>query len=258
MTAAPRDLRSLLESRPTIGTFVKLARPEVVAVLAQAGFDFLICDLEHSQADEPDCRAAILSARAEGIAVIVRVAQPDRGLINRLLEAGAAGIQLPRTRRASDSLGLRDLMCYPPEGSRSVSQAQPAARYGATPLVEYLATSNATVLAVGQFETADLADPLDEAVKPLDVAFIGSLDLSVDAGAPGRSDAPEVNALMNRVRAAATRTGTHLGIFVPTPAAAAAAAEAGYRYIAVGADITILGRAARDLVSAVRDTGGSR
>lgn len=247
------DLKLLLDQRPIVGTFLKLPRPEVVAVLTHAGFDFLICDLEHSQADERACREVILSARAEGIPVIVRVAEADRGIINRLLEAGAAGIQLPRTRRATDSATLRDLMSYPPAGSRSVSQAQPAARYGADPLEGYLSRSNRSVLAVGQFETADLTDPLDDVVKPLDVAFIGSLDLSVDAGVPGRFDAPVVRRLSATVEAAAARTGTHLGIFAATPAAAAQAVTAGYRYLAVGADITMLAGAARRLVAALRN-----
>jgi 2-keto-3-deoxy-L-rhamnonate aldolase RhmA len=253
--SGPTDLRELMTRGPVVGTFVKLARPEVIAVLAQAGFDFVICDLEHSQLDERDCREAILAARTEGLPVIVRVAQPDRGLINRLLEVGAAGIQLPRTRHTADSVALRDLMSYPPSGSRSVSQAQPAARYGAIPLADYLARSNETVLAIGQFETADLADPLDEVVKPLDVAFIGSLDLSVDAGAPGRADAPAVRRLVAMVESAAARTGTHLGVFAATADAAASAVAAGYRYIAVGADITMLAGAARSLVAAAR--GGS-
>lgn len=247
------DLRALLEKRPVIGTFLKLPRPEVVAVLAQAGMDFLICDLEHSQADERDCREVILAARAEGVPVVVRVSDMDRGVINRVLEAGAVGIQLPRTRVVADSAGLRDLVSYPPAGSRSVSLAQPAARYGAVALPAYLAESNASVLAIGQFETADLTDPLDDVVKSLDVAFVGSVDLSVDAGAPGQIDAPAVRRLTERIEGAATRTGTHLGVFAATAAAARQAVAAGYRYVAVGADITLLAGAARELVSAVQE-----
>lgn len=245
-------LRSLLDERVALGTFVKLPRPEVVEILALSGFDFIICDLEHSQISDSEWHDTLRAARSAGLPAVVRVPDLDRGLINHVLESGAAGIQLPRTATAEDSNRLVSFMRYPPTGTRSMSQAQPAARYGAEPLVEYIARANSEAIAVGQFETADLAERLDDAVEPLDVAFIGSLDLSIAAGRPGESDAPEVLGLIDRVAAAAHRTGRHLGMFAGTPAAAAAAIRAGYRYIAVGADLSLLRHAATDLVTALR------
>jgi 2-keto-3-deoxy-L-rhamnonate aldolase RhmA len=246
-------LRALIARRPVVGTFLKLPRPEVVSVLAMAGLDFLICDLEHSQMDERDCREVLLAARAEKLPVIVRVAELDRGVINRVLEAGASGVQLARTRTVADAAGLRDLMSYPPVGSRSLSQAQPAARYGQTPLVEYLTVSNETVIAVGQFESADLAgtERLAEAVAALDVAFIGALDLSVDTGSPGDTDSPQVRRVAADVESAAARTGTALGIFVGDAAQARQAIARGYRYVAIGADVSMLAAAARTMVATV-------
>jgi 2-keto-3-deoxy-L-rhamnonate aldolase RhmA len=246
------DLRALLESRPVVGTFLKLPRAEVVAILAAAGFDFVICDLEHAQIDDHECREVLLAARAEGLPVVVRVPGLDRGVINRVLEGGAAGIQLPRTRTRADSSALSDLMRYPPLGSRSVSQAQPAAGYGREPLVDYLGRSNATVLRIGQFETADITAPLDDAVADLDVAFIGSLDLSVDCGTPGDVGSPEVRRRIEVVEEAARRAGTALGMFAGTVTAAQDALDAGYRYVAVAADLTLLSRGATELVRSLR------
>jgi len=245
-------LRTLLEERAAIGTFLKLPRPEVVAILALSGFDFAICDLEHSQISTAECRDVLQAARAEGLPVVVRVPELDRGMINRVLEAGAAGIQLPRTATAADSTELASLMRYPPDGTRSMSQAQPAARYGAEPLVDYIARANSDALAVGQFETADLDEDLAEAVQPLDVAFIGSLDLSIAAGRPGEPGAPEVRELIDRVAAAARRTGRHLGMFAGSPAAARDALQAGYRYVAVSADLSLLRSAGAELLTALR------
>lgn len=244
-------LRERMSRRPVVGTFLKLPRAEVVAILALSGFDFAICDLEHSQVSVAEARAVLLAARAEGLPMIVRVPDLDRGLINNMLESGAAGIQLPRTATSDDSTALRDLMRYPPQGSRSMSQAQPAARYGADPLERYIARANAESLIVGQFETADLAEDLDEAVRPLDVAFIGSLDLSIAAGHPGDASADEVGELIGRVTRAARNTDRHLGVFVGTADAARAAIDAGYRYVAVAADLSLLRRGAVDLVTSL-------
>jgi len=43
------DLRQALAERPCFGPFLKLPRPEVVDLLALAGFDFVIVDMEHGQ-----------------------------------------------------------------------------------------------------------------------------------------------------------------------------------------------------------------
>ncbi|MGH3729104.1 MAG: HpcH/HpaI aldolase family protein [Micromonosporaceae bacterium] len=242
-----------MREQPVLGCFLKLPRPEVVELLALAGYDFAICDLEHAQIDEAGARSVVLAGRATGLPIVVRPATPDRGLINRLLEAGAAGIQLPRVRTRRDADGLRDLLAYPPVGSRSISQAQPAAGFGAEPLPAYLTRSNDSVLGIGQFETADLADPLDDAVAPLDVAFLGTVDLSVDVGRPGDPSAPEVRERIGVVERACARTGTILGTYAGTVPAARAAAAAGYRYIALGADVSTFRDAASAMVSAFRE-----
>lgn len=247
------DLRRRLHEGPVLGTFLKLPRQEVVEILSRQGFDFVICDLEHAQMDERDARLVILAGRAVGLPVIVRVASPDRGVINRLLECGAEGIQLPRTKSPEDTGRLRDLMTYPPDGSRSVSQAQPAAGFGAEALAAYLQRSNSSVLTIGQFETAHLVEPLDEAVKALDVAFIGSVDLSVDVGCPGDLGAPEVQQRIALVEEACGRTGTALGVFAGTAEEARTALSTGYRYIALASDLALLRQGASSILTSVRE-----
>lgn len=245
------QLRERLRERAVIGTFLKLPRAEGVEILAGAGYDFVICDLEHAQLDERDARDVLLAGRATGVPVLVRVATADRGLINRLLEAGAAGIQLPRVTTVDDARTLRDLTRYPPEGTRSISQAQPAARFGAEPLLGYLARSNAEVLAVGQFETAGIAAPLDDVVAALDVAFIGTVDLAVDTGNPGDPSAPAVRERIRYVEEASRRTDTPLGVFAGSASAARSSIAAGYRYIVVSTDLSMLRSAAADLLASV-------
>jgi 4-hydroxy-2-oxoheptanedioate aldolase len=127
MRDAVPTLRDTMLERPVYGTFLKLPRREVVEILALAGFDFAVCDLEHAQIDEAEAREVLLAGSHAGLPIVVRVPDLERGLINRLLEAGAAGIQAPRVRSAADAARLRELVEYPPEGSRSVSLQQPAA-----------------------------------------------------------------------------------------------------------------------------------
>ena len=95
-------LRNKLASKPIFGTFLKLGRREVVEILALAGLDFVICDLEHAQITEHEAGTVVLAGISCGLPVIVRVPEFNAGLINHLLEAGAAGIQLPQVRTHRD------------------------------------------------------------------------------------------------------------------------------------------------------------
>ncbi len=85
-----------LDAGPVVGTFLKIPRFEVVDLLALAGFDFVVCDYEHSQMSLLDATDIVRAGVGRGLPVVVRVPGLNRGDINRLLEAGAAGIQLAR------------------------------------------------------------------------------------------------------------------------------------------------------------------
>ncbi|MFI7124707.1 HpcH/HpaI aldolase/citrate lyase family protein [Nonomuraea sp. NPDC050153] len=252
-------LRSLIRERPAIGTFLKLPQPEVVEVLAIAGLDFLICDTEHAQIDESGARTVIQAGRAAGIPIVVRVPTIDSGQINRLLEAGAAGIQLSSTTSADRAGKLSGFTTYPPAGLRGLSTAQSSARFGTIPLADYLALSNDQVLRVGQLESARYDDPLDDIMSSLDIAFIGTMDLSVDLGVPGQVGASVVQAKIGEIEAAARRAGTPLGIFAATAAEAERAVAAGYRYIAVASDLALLTTAAEERFTVLMEAvGGAR
>lgn len=240
MASSAAQLREKLDTRAVIGTFVKLGRREVTEILALAGLDFAICDLEHSQITEQEAGNLITAGHACALPVIVRVAHFDPGQVNRLLETGAAGIQLPQVQTRDQVSAFRSACKYPPEGSRSLSLAQPAAGYGSEPLTEYIQRSNREVLLVGQLESKDLDRPLSALVKGLDIAFIGSLDLTVDMGAPGKLDDPAVQQRIHEIEEAAGAANVRLGIYADSPARAAQAAAAGYRMIALSSDLGAL------------------
>ena len=99
-----------------VGTIVKLPSDEVIDVLAGAGLDFVMVDLEHSQLAEGEALRLIRHAFAIGLAAVARIAEVDRRLINRLLEAGAQGIQLSTIVRTDQVLDLVACSRYAPGG----------------------------------------------------------------------------------------------------------------------------------------------
>ena len=181
---------ALRGGRRVRGTFVKLASVEVVELVA-ATLDFAVVDLEHSQLSEADALRLLHHSWALGLPALLRVHELDRGLVNRALEAGAAGIQLSSVRKAEDVRELRDACLYPPRGSRSVSLAHSLASFV-------------------QIETAETDDPLETILGTgADVAFVGVTDLTVDY----ELDTRRVQARVDEIAAAAGAAGVTLGGF---------------------------------------------
>lgn len=236
-----------------VGTFVKLADPESVDLVAAAGLDFCVIDGEHSQLTGGDVSRLVRHAAMAGLPALVRLPALDPGEVNRVLEAGASGVQLSALRSAATAKSLRSATRYPPEGARSVSLAQPAAGYGAHALTDYLVASAADPpLVVGQIESATADDPLEDVVGPLDVAFVGTTDLSVDLGVPGEVEHPALVARVEEVAAAASARGVRLGGWTSSAAQAATLHARGATYLVVGSDLQLLQRGMAALASETR------
>jgi len=234
-----------------VGTFVKLSGLEAIDLVAAAGFDFAVVDLEHSQLGFSQASALLRHGAAIGLPTVVRIPDVDPALVNRLLEAGASGVQLSSLRRRASVAELRAATCHPPAGTRSVSLAQPAARYGAGGLVAYLAGEEAEPpLVIGQIETATTDDTLGELAAGLDVVFLGTTDLSVDLGLPGELSAAPVRARMEEVAAAASAEGVRLGGFAGDAAGVAALRRLGASYLLVGSDLAALSSGISSLAAA--------
>jgi|SRR5215207_491429 len=197
--------------RGVSGLFVKLPSTEVVDIVAASALDFIVVDLEHSQLSEGEALRLVRHAYTLGFPALARIPEFDRGAVNRLLEAGAAGIQLSTVRRAAQISELRSACRYPPDGNRSISLTHPLAGYGATSLANYLAQRESEApLVVAQIETATTEDSLDEIMEARpDAVFIGTADLAVDLGL----DTEHVRARIEEIASAAEKTGTVLGAY---------------------------------------------
>jgi 4-hydroxy-2-oxoheptanedioate aldolase len=226
------------------GLFVKLGATEVLDIAARSGLDFVVVDLEHSQLSEVDAIRLTRHAAAIGLPALVRLPELDRGTVNRLLEAGARGIQLSTVRSVAQVEALRAATRYAPDGDRSVSLAHPGAGYGELPLAEYLEAQRLSPPElVVQIETADTDDPLTDVLAAgADVAFVGTTDLSVDLGL----DAALLQERVEAIATAAETAGIELGGF--------ALEHPGVTYDVSGSDVALLraavGEHAREHASA--------
>ena len=237
-----------------MGTFVGTASPVTAEVCAAAGFDWLLLDLEHGAGGEDQVRTTVPMASAYGVPTVVRVESDARIRAGRVLDAGAAGVMLPRLETAAEVQAAVAHLYYPPRGDRGVATYNRACRFGLDPGA--LERANDEVLGIVQIESAQAVANAEEiaAVDGVDVLFVGPRDLSHDLGVPGQVTAPVFVDALERVRLAARKHRKACGLLVPAGAAAAAKAAEGWTFITIGSDSTLLATAAAaQLTRARRD-----
>ena len=246
--------RRLAHGEITYGTFIGAATPVTAEVCAAAGVDWVLLDLEHGAGGEEQARDVIAAAASYSVPTVVRAESAERIRAGRLLDLGAAGIMFPRIDSADEAAaGVRHLR-YPPAGDRGVATYNRMCRYGLDPGA--LDRSNTDVLGVVQIESVPALDAVEKiaALDGVDVLFVGPRDLTHALDVPGKTRAPVYVAALGRVLAAAQANGKAAGLLVPDGAAAAKMAAAGWQFLAIGSDTTLLAGA---VVAELRRAGAT-
>jgi len=86
--------------------------------MAEAGFDWLCVDMEHSVTDYYEAQQLIATIQAKGLKAFVRVGENNTRIIKRVLDAGADGIIVPSVNSKEDAIKAVESVQYPPDGKR--------------------------------------------------------------------------------------------------------------------------------------------
>ncbi|GGC28863.1 2,4-dihydroxyhept-2-ene-1,7-dioic acid aldolase [Brevibacterium sediminis] len=237
----------------TIGSFAGLGSTMAIEVLAAAGLDWILVDLEHGGGSEDGIGNAVAAAGGYGAGTFVRVETPDRIRIGRALDAGAAGVMLPRVDSADEVATIIPHVHYPPLGDRGVATYNRSLRWGMDK--DALQTSDSEVITIVQIETTGALAEVDEiaSIDAVDVLFVGPLDLSYALGVPLDFTAPAFLDALEAVVAAARKHGKSAGILSADAGVASTRAGQGFTFLPVGSDSTLLADTATAVISALRD-----
>jgi 2-dehydro-3-deoxyglucarate aldolase/4-hydroxy-2-oxoheptanedioate aldolase len=232
--------RRLAAGEVTYGTFIGAATAVTAEVCAAAGVDWVLLDLEHGAGGEEQARDVVPAAASYGVPTLVRAESTERIRAGRLLDLGAAGIMFPRVDTADEAAACVRHLRYPPAGDRGLATYNRMCAYGLDTAA--LDRSDGDVLGVVQIETLAALDAVEDiaALDGVDVLFVGPRDLSHALDVPGRTQAPAYLAALDRVLAAAKAHGKAAGLLVSDGAAAARMTVAGWRFLAIGSDATLL------------------
>ena len=221
-----------------IGPFMKTCDPAFVEAAGYAGMDFVILDMEHGPVSVDSLQNHIRAAQVAGVLPVVRVG--SYGDISRVLDIGAAGVQVPQVSNAREAKEVIREAKYYPQGERGVCRFVRAARYSALERNEYFRRANHALVII-QLEGQQALENLDEImeVPGIDILFIGPYDLSQSLGVPGQTTHPAVVEQMQEIVMRAKRQHILVGTFTDSQEILKKWREAGVQYLSYSVDTGI-------------------
>ena len=248
-------LRDRWRDRPALGAWMVLREPLTAESAARIGYDYVVVDLQHGIASEPEALAMMQAAEAAGAIPVARVATNHPMTIGRALDAGALAVIVPMVNDAQAAREAVAACRYAPMGSRSYGPVAAMSRYTA----EYAEVANSVVSCIVMIETAEALGNIDEilSVPGLDAVYVGPVDLSLTLGLPPRTDHddPRFTDAIDVLLQACHRHGVVPGIHADERLAPKWA-ERGFRMITVGFDQQSVLGGLRDALAKARAPRG--
>jgi len=239
----------------TIGSWVTLGHTAIVEIMAKAGFEWLVVDMEHSVITLDIAQQLIQVIEGCGVVPLVRVGENNANIIKRVMDAGAYGVIVPMINTKEQAEAAVKAVKYPLLGTRGVGLAR-AQGYG-DKFNEYAATVNAESIVIAQVEHIDAVNNLESilSVEGIDGCFIGPYDLSGSLGVPGNFEHSDVLAALKKVEQTCRKRKVALGMHVIQPDYRQVMEKVakGYSFIGFSLDILFLGNSCREQVTRLRE-----
>lgn len=241
--------RALRAGRPQIGLWSSLASHITVEVIAGAGFDWLLLDMEHSPNEVPMVHAQLQAAASGSAHPIVRPPWNDMVVIKRLLDIGVQSLLIPYVQTVEEARNAVAFTRYPPQGLRGFATGPRANNYGR--ITDYVQTYADELCVLVQIETRLGLDNLEAiaGVDGIDGIFIGPADLAAALGHPGELKHPEVQAAIEDAIKRLVAARKPPGILTGDEQLARRYLELGCLFTAVGSDLALLARGADALAA---------
>lgn len=251
MTTRNEFAEGLARHSRMVGVWTMSGSAVAAEALANAGYDFVVLDMEHAPNDPPVILGLLQTVAGTPASAIVRLPWNDAVVVKQVLDFGAQTVMFPYIQNADEAARAVASTRYPPNGLRGFAGMSRATRYGSlTP-----AAAAAEIRTIVQLETVSALSRIENiaAVPGVDSIFVGPGDLSADMGYLGQPGHPDVQAAI--VEAAKICQGLRIptGILAPNAAQAAIYFDMGFTWVAAGSDLNLMMSSARADVAALRE-----
>lgn len=184
----------------TLGSWISFGYQQCCEIMANAGFEWLVIDMEHTAIDAWQAQRLIQIIELAGITPLVRVGKNDPLIIKRAMDSGAHGIIVPMINSRVEALDVVKAVHYPPKGNRGVGLGR-AQQYGLgfEGYQEWLKRESIIVI---QIEHIDAVNNLEEIldIEEIDCFMVGPYDLSGSVGQPGNFSHPKVYSALDKIK----------------------------------------------------------
>jgi 4-hydroxy-2-oxoheptanedioate aldolase len=193
----------------------------VIDLVALAGYDFVLLDAEHGSLSLETIANHVRAARANDLGTLVRVPEGDASYIQRALDLGADGIEIPHVKSPADARWAVSAVRYPPAGTRGMYTKGVVANYGLhgySNVRDLIDAVNEKTVCNIIIEDAEGVENIDEivAVPGIDFITVGPGDLSGSMNLIGQPDHPALREAIEKVLAACRKAN------IPTHTSASA------------------------------------
>jgi len=245
--------KNQLLDKLSIGSWIQIGHPAIAEIMAAAGFDWLVVDLEHSTISLREAEELIRIIDLKGVVPLVRVASNNAEQIKRIMDAGAHGVIVPMVNSKEEAHEVVSAVKYPPHGHRSIGLAR-AHGYG-TQFLKYFEWQYEHSLVIVQIEHIDAVRNLESilSVSGVDAYIVGPYDLSGSLGLPGQFETPEFIDAMQQIRSVSEKLGIPGGVHIVEPdlLELGQRIKEGNRFIAYGMDTRMLDTACRSGLASI-------
>jgi len=197
----------LAAGQQVFGGTVSSNDPEVYCAMANAGFDYLWIEMQHSTLNFTDVARMVRFCKGAPAIPFIRVPDATEGDIQKATDLGALGIVVPMVDTVEKVKNAVKFAKYPPVGARSLGGGQYGAMWGN----DYRQTANDNVMIIAMIENPKgvaIADQI-AAVPGVDVVFIASTDLGSFSGF--KQGEPQYEAMVSKSRDAILAAGRKVG-----------------------------------------------
>ena len=202
--------QKLIDGKQVVGGTVFSPDPNIYCAMANAGFDFLWIEMQHSPLGYQDVARMMFACHGGAKAAampFIRVPDATEGDIQKATDIGALGIIVPTVDTVEKAEAAVRWSRFPPAGRRSQGAGQYRDLWGA----DYRQTANDNMMVVIMIETPEGVANAEKiaAVPGIDVIFAASSDLGNFSGY--KQGDPQYEALVTGIKDATLARGIKLG-----------------------------------------------
>lgn len=248
--------QKLAAGKQIFGATIFSPDPNIYCAMANAGYDFLWIEMQHSPLTFGDVAKMIWACRGAAAMPFIRVPDATESDIQKATDIGALGIIVPTVDTVEKAEAAVKWSKYPPQGRRSQGAGQYGALYGS----DYHKTINDNMMVVIMIETPIGVDNAEKiaSVPGIDVIFAASTDLGNFSGL--KQGEPGYEQMVKRIHDVTLAHGIKLGgpqAWKNRPGFTFFQAPGDTQILRMGAEVNLHGAAGKDGKPGVAPIEGS-